>query len=126
MKTFRIRPVDYRLIGLVLGLVCAGMVTPRPALAWQGRVSFTTWLRAGPGQQYVVMDEIFGGDAIEIIGCQDGWCQTLSDKAIAYIKADLVGKLDSPRAPPPAAGLSCFPAQEAGYGKGEQDRFCPK
>ena len=96
-----------------------------PAGAWTGRVNWTTWLRAGPGMQFTVLDEVFGGDTVEVLDCGNGWCRTVSGGAVAYIQAELVARAE-PAAPLAAGSGPCVDSRWAGYKDGEMFHYCQK
>jgi hypothetical protein len=96
-----------------------------PAHAWTGRVDWTTWLRAGPGLHFTVLDEISGGDTLEVLDCDAGWCRTMSDGAIAYIQAERVSRVE-PQAGNADVPGPCVDSRRAGYEDGELFRYCQK
>lgn len=102
------------------------MIASVPAHAWEGQISFTTWLRAGPGRAYAVVDEVWGGDLLQIGACGNGWCSTLTGGKVAYIEQGLVTQTTTPVKPPaPTTRDGCFEGNRAGYGKGETEIYCP-
>ena len=111
--------------GWAAGIAVAVLCASTPAHAWTGRVTWTTWLRAGPGGQYIVVDEVSGGQTLWVTGCNESWCQTISDGVVSYIQADLISKADAETAAP-ATARGCFNSRVAGYGKGEIYRFCAR
>ncbi len=96
------------------------------AAAKEGEARWSGWLRAGPGMQYAVLDEIPAKSKIDVQSCTNGWCAVTSGAAKGYVSADLVNIPPAPQ--PPAHIIGCFTTQETGYGPqgGEAERFCGK
>jgi uncharacterized protein YgiM (DUF1202 family) len=106
----------------VLGL---GLLVSAAAPAGStGRVTWTTWLRAGPGRDYKVLGEIVGGDLVAVLGCDGDWCRVVSDGVPVYIRSSLITAATPPAAMPPAT--ACFDSRRAGYEKGELFHYCQR
>jgi uncharacterized protein YraI len=90
-------------IGCLVGLAPAQAATPMV-------VTMTTWLHAGPGLDSTVLDEIGTGLTVDVLGCQGGWCQVNSDKALGYVQQVLLSSA-APQPPIWRPGPDCFPAQ---------------
>lgn len=117
---------DAALIAVLAATALAASVcTASPASAWTGRATWTTFLRAGPGLQYVVTDEIDRDAPLEVAACRDGWCETLYEGATGYVQAELVAQA-GPELIQPQSAQPCFDGQIAGYGKGDKVTYCPR
>jgi hypothetical protein len=79
----------------------------------------TTYLRAGPGEEYAAIDEIEPHSQVEVQSCDKDWCRVQSDLAAGYIRADVLAAPDihvKPGAPP--ANAPCFTARLNGPPRG--------
>ena len=110
---------------LAVAALAASVCMASPASAWTGRATWTTFLRAGPGLQYVVTDEIDRDAPLEVVACSNGWCETLYEGATGYVQAELVAQA-GPELIQPQNAQPCFDGQIAGYGKGDKVTYCPR
>ncbi len=84
-----------------------------------------TFLRAGPGLDYAVTDEVDRGAPLNVLRCAGEWCEARYGGVVGWVAAGTVAQA----APAPAATHGtqpCFEDRQAGYGKGERTRFCPR
>jgi uncharacterized protein YraI len=67
-----------RSLTALLALIAAVAAVPRPAAAQQiaYAVPGTTNVRAGPGTQYPVITQVYGGERVDVYGCLSdySWC----------------------------------------------------
>ena len=96
-----------------------------PAYAWVGHASRATFLRAGPGLDYAVTDELDREAALDVLRCADAWCEVRFEGVVGWVQAATVAGQDTP-APQARGTQPCFDDRQAGYGKGERTRFCPR
>lgn len=111
--------VRYRIMGAglaLMALACGAARGEQVAARWTG------YLRAGPGLQFAVLDEIPPDYALAVHHCDAGWCLVTYGRAEGYVaQADLRG----PGAAPAARGTrQCFDTVLSGYGAGSPVRFC--
>ena len=99
-----------------------------PALAWTAEVSWPTFYRAGPDKQYAVLEELSRGSMLEVLSCENDWCRVRNGRTLGFVERSalltpsaLPGK---PAVPPVTTG--CFVSRQAGYGSGEQFRYCSR
>lgn len=116
-------------IALGASLALSTGLLAEPALARPARTTWTTYLRAGPGVGYEVIDEIEGRSAIDVQECGGGWCRVVYGRAVGYVAAGLVATQDEaaaqgPAPAPAATPVPCFEAQREGYPRGEIVRYC--
>ena len=99
-----------------------------PALAWTGEVSWPTFYRAGPDKQYVVLEELSRGVMLDVLSCERGWCQVRNGRTVGFVEQSALlapGALPAKPGAPPASA-DCFGSRQAGYGSGEQFRYCSR
>ncbi len=100
------------------------LATALPAAASPGEITWTTWFRIGPGRDYAVRDEIPNDTVLDVIGCQNGWCQVVWQNWTGYVEADVVAQ------PVPAttavAPHDCVQNRRDGYGKGDELNICQR
>lgn len=96
------------------------------AIAAPGTTYSTTYLRAGPGEQYAALDEIEPHSQVEVQSCEKDWCEVQSGLAHGYIKAGILSAPDIHAKPgPPAQGATCFTARLNGPPRGgDTVRIC--
>ncbi len=108
-----------------LALLVGGLA--RSAFAEPGQITWTTYLRAGPGLQYAVIDEIESRTTLDVQECRDGWCRVEYGRAFGYVMAGVITTQASAApasTPPAAASIPCFQTQQSGYGIGDATQFC--
>ncbi len=106
------------------GIFLAVLGSTGPALAEGGSVAWPTFLRAGPGRSYTVIDEINRGKVFEVQSCDGGWCRIRYQRGLGFI---LQSAIASAAATVPASHLQmtdCFNAKRAGHGGGDIFRYC--
>ncbi len=74
----------------VVGFVGVLAGVAGPAAATPMVVSWTTWLRTGPGERARVIDEVPAGWPVEVAGCVEGWCRVTSGQASGYMRRDML------------------------------------
>lgn len=117
-----------RCVIIASSLAALGIGSTRPAEAWPGATAWATYLRAGPGFGYAVIDEIGNRGEVDVQACDGGWCRVVYGQAAGYVEADLLAPRMGPTpAKPAAAGVAdCFLSRQAGYPRSEETRFCPR
>jgi uncharacterized protein YgiM (DUF1202 family) len=90
------------------------------------RTTWTTFMRAGPGLQYTVIDELDEQSDVDVQGCGNGWCRIVVGDRNGYIRQDHLSASPPVQAPAPAtqAKPPCFDARRSGYGSGDEQRYC--
>ncbi len=99
------------------------------AQAWTGQVSWPTFYRAGPGRNYTVLDEFGRGKMIDVLSCQNGWCQVRNEDSIGYTEQKWILKADQmPEKPTMPGPEGCVESRVtgSGYHGGLDYRFCPQ
>lgn len=101
-----------------------GLMT-MPARAEDARAEWTSYLRAGPGLKFAVLDEIAARDPLDVRGCSGGWCRIHTHNATGYVEQALVApNAGKQAAPPTGARANCFDTILNGYRGGSNVRFC--
>ena len=123
--------------GAAIGLVAAWCL-PAPAYpaerADPSEVGWPTFYRAGPGRDYVVLDELDRGVRVDVTACAAGWCRVRWENTDGYVEqAALVDPAAVPVKPPmpgpPApAPQGCVQSRVTGpgYANGLDYEFCPR
>ena len=99
-------------------LTASAAAADRPAaIAW------STYLRAGPGETYAVLDELVHDRTVTVAGCDARWCQVSDGVVRGYVDRDA---LDLPRlqAPQPPSSGPCAIVSQADDRKPRATRFC--
>ena len=109
----------------VIAAAVAVLATIAPAEAWTGHATRATFLRAGPGLEYSVTDEVDREAALDVLKCADAWCEVRFEGVVGWVLAATVTQA-APAPAPPHGTQPCFEDRQAGYGKGERTRFCPR
>ena len=109
----------------VMVAALAALAAAAPASAWADRAARATFLRAGPGLHYAVTDEVDREANLDVLRCADAWCEVRFEGAVGWVEAATVTAQAAP-APQPKGTEPCFEDRQAGYGKGERTRFCPR
>ena len=98
------------------------------ASADTGLVTWPTFFRTGPGNHFVVLEELARGTAVEVRSCANRWCQVQIGRAMGYVDQANLGQ----QAPPsmfPTPGpqqARCFDSRRAGYKNGDVFLYCPR
>ncbi len=121
-RTFATTAVARRLFCFAAGLSCA--VLAQPADAQTMRTIWTTFMRAGPGLQYTVIDEVDEQRDVDVQGCGNGWCRVVFGDRDGYIRQDHLSANPPAPAPEASAKAPCFDARRSGYGNGDEQRYC--
>ena len=100
------------------------LATQSPAFASPGQISFTTWFRIGPGRNYAVRDEISNGSVLDVVGCQNGWCQVVWGNRTGYVESDVVVQPVPVTTPP--SPHDCVQNRRSGYGSGDELSICQR
>ena len=109
----------------VIAAAAASVALAVPAHAWMGHATRATFLRAGPGLEYAVTDEVDREAALDVVKCAGTWCEVRYEGASGWVLASTVARA-APAQPTPHGTQACFEDRQAGYGKGERTRFCPR
>lgn len=100
-----------------------------PANAWTGEVSWPTFYRAGPGRNYTVLDELDRGKTLEVLSCDNGWCQVQNGRSIGYTEQKWIVRPsampEKPRTPGPEGCVESL-VTGSGYKNGLSYQFCPR
>ena len=94
------------LVFVIAALACG----PAAEAATRMVVTSTTWLHAGPGQGSEVLGEVGTGIAVEVLGCQEGWCQVDYDHALGFVQQTLLAAA-GPQSLGWQPGPDCFHAE---------------
>ena len=117
-----------QLICGAVGAVVLASAWAAPAWAWDGKIDTPTFYRAGPGRNYVVLDEMDRGQSVDVIGCTGDWCQVVFEQTTGWVeKAAVVVPGDIPAQPPVPGPQGCVESRVtgSGYTGGLMYRFCP-
>ena len=105
----------------VIVAAVATLAAVAPVQAWADHAASATFLRAGPGLEYAVTDEA----ALDVLECAGAWCEVRFEGVVGWVQAATVAGKAAPT-PQPRGTQPCFDDRQAGYGKGERTRFCPR
>ncbi len=105
--------------GVMTALLAAGGVLSAPALT-----HWSTYLRAGPGSQYAVIDEIRHHSPVTVRGCAHHWCEVSVGQTVGYIDQDALLLPSLPAAASRNDAQNCFIADQTGWRKPTPTRFC--
>ena len=100
-----------------------------PARADSLEVGWPTFYRAGPGRNYVVLDELDRGVHLDVVACAAGWCRVRWEDTDGYVeRAALVDSSAVPLKPPAAQPQGCVQSRVtgSGYHNGLDYQFCPR
>lgn len=100
------------------------LATTCPAFAAPGEVTWTTWFRIGPGRNYAVRDEIPNSTVLDVIGCENGWCQVVWGNRTGYVESGVV--VQPVPATAPVSPHDCVQTRRNGYGNGEELNICER
>jgi hypothetical protein len=103
-----------RLCAVALALGAAGVA----AAATPAKLTWSTYLRSGPGATYPVVGELEHDTPVALAGCQGGWCHVSTDAEAGFVDQ---AALTLPRlaAPQPPARMGCVDVAEPD-GRGAQ------
>lgn len=97
------------------------MLNPTPkALAACAALALTfatTYLRAGPGEHYAVLDELAPHTDVDVLSCDAGWCRVRLGRIQGFIGAHILSAPDIHAKPGAAAG-PCVIARVNGRPRG--------
>ncbi len=88
------------------------------ALAWTGTVAWPDYYRAGPGNQYGVLDEVQRGQTFEVLSCDGDWCKVRDSSSVGYLERGVLAA----QAPAPTKTGECFTSRSDGE-PGEPSTF---
>ena len=100
-----------------------------PAQATSLEVGWPTFYRAGPGRDYVVLDELDRGVRLDVTACVAGWCRVRWENTDGYVEQTaLVDPSAVPVKPPVPGPQGCVQSRVtgSGYHKGLYYEFCPR
>ena len=110
----------------VIAAVLAASAAVAPAHAWVGHAARATFLRAGPGLDYAVTDEVDRESRLDVLKCAGAWCEVRFEGVVGWVQAATVAQPAPAPAAQPHGTQPCFDDRQAGYGKGERTRLCPR
>ncbi len=121
---------DRRHTGRLAALVLPVLLVLIPfGEAGAAQIRWPTYMHAGPGQQYAVIDELSRDETLRVQGCAAGWCRVMVGDAVGYVEAEAVASAATPpeaARPQPATREGCFLTLQQGYPRGDATRFCPR
>jgi uncharacterized protein YraI len=88
------------------------------------RAAWSTYLRAGPGPDFAVIDEVEHDQPMTVLGCRDKWCAVQYGRAAGYVDASALPGGGLPWPAEGAPTTACFAAGQQGYRGQEPTRFC--
>lgn len=99
---------------------------PVGAAARLVRTSWTAYLRAGPGEQFHVIDEIDALSPVDVQDCKGTWCLVISGQSQGYLPADVLQQSDltPPHTAVAAQPQPCLDETLEGFRGHEGWRFC--
>ena len=110
----------------VIACACAvAALWTGPAWAVEAQVSWPTYFRTGPGEQFTVVEELLRGRALDLQGCSGDWCQAQLGRVVGYVKRDTINA-DSFPPSKQASKAECFESGRAGYLGPQPFRYCPR
>ena len=120
--------MTHRLL-LACGVAVAVAAWFLPAHADPAEVGWPTFYRAGPGRNYVVLDELDRGVRLDVVQCAAGWCRVAWEDTTGYVEqAALADPAAVPLKPPVPGPQGCVESRVtgSGYKKGLYYEFCPR
>ncbi len=122
---FEIFAVSARFLRTGACLLACGVACASPLRADATEAKWTSYLRAGPGLQYGVLDEIAPHHPLSVLNCSSGWCRVLYERAEGYVEQQWL--TDAQAAPVlPGPSHDCFDATMTGWIGGSHVQFCGK
>ncbi len=116
-----------RISVVVAVIMASGLTTIVPSHALSAEAKWTSYLRAGPGQQFAVLDEIASNDPLTVQTCSGGWCKVLYGRADGYVLEALLDRgPPGPASAQPPATHDCFDDVLNGYEGHSHVQFCSK
>lgn len=112
--------------GIVALALWGTLLWVAPAFAADVPVTWPTFFRLGPGRQYGVAEELARGAVLDVLSCGDRWCQAVRGRTLGYVDRAALEPPPWQAAAQPGAAAPCFGSRRAGYGEGEQFRYCPR
>ena len=104
------------------GVVMAALVGGS-ALAAPASITWSAYLRSGPGQTYEAITELEHDTRVEVAGCDANWCRVSNADAQGYVDRQALD-LRRTLAPVPPANADCVVASQYGPRKPIPTRFC--
>lgn len=109
--------------GLLAVMVMVGLADA--SIAETGRLTWTSFLYAGPGSNYAVIDELPQASRFDVESCSEGWCRITLGGVEGYLRSEVVrpesgagtaaGLLPNPASGSPQAKKGdCFEAVQTG------------
>ena len=94
------------------------------AMAWTGTVIWPDYYRAGPGNQYGVLDEVERGQTFDVLSCDGDWCKVRDSSSVGYLERGVIAALPT-QPPPPVKTGDCFTSRsDPEPGEPEMFRYC--
>lgn len=106
---------------LLWGAILLSVATP--TVAATGQVNWPTFFRAGPGQDWKVLDELQRGVFLDVQSCDGQWCVVRYGNAVGYVERAALRNgtmIEQPARP----SSDCFESKRSGYAGGELFRYC--
>jgi hypothetical protein len=75
--------------GLIAAFVLGGTAA---SLAASASATTDVHVRTGPGTQYGVVDTLFGGENVDVLGCRSGWCQIRHSGPDGWVSANYLAR----------------------------------
>lgn len=92
-------------------------------VAATGQVDWPTFFRAGPGRDWMVLDELQRGAFLDVQSCDGQWCAVRYGDKTGYVeRMTLHGA--KPLGQPIRPSSDCFESRRSGYAGGEMFRYC--
>jgi uncharacterized protein YraI len=114
-----------RSISVASCVLASCLAASAPLRVFAAEAKWTSYLRAGPGLPYAVLDEIAPHHPLTVQDCGAGWCRVLYERAEGYVQQDFL--TEAKAAPvPPGALPNCFDVTLSGHSGGSHVRFCGK
>jgi hypothetical protein len=121
----RVSARQYGRLVQTLGGVVAALMLATPSVAQPLRLTWSTFLRTGPGSGYAVVDEIQHDTLIDVRQCGAHWCQILSGRTLGYVDRDAITLPRLPAGSAPVGGpQGCFVAGQYAWRTPANTRFC--
>ncbi|MBV9539084.1 MAG: SH3 domain-containing protein [Acidisphaera sp.] len=122
-------PRNYAVLAIIA--LAAALTRPPGAIADPQTTVWATYLRDGPADTAHVVDELFRGSVVDVLGCTDRWCHVSLGGTIGYLDKDAFGTpgqrvLTTPQVSIMPSGPDCFMAPQTGYGAPRATLFCPE
>lgn len=110
---------------LALTAVAGVLMCASAAGAKEVALTWSTYLRVGPGPGFLALDEIFHDEKVDLGPCAAGWCRVTVKGRTGYIDADAVTLQRLPTAVGPGQTFGeCVVSGQYGYDHPQRTQFC--